>query len=68
VSLNCRDLLRAFDFRAEPIIAEHTAPSLTRGLSGLFHVPIHTVLIDKKISSRDCVGQTRRKDVCVSVL
>lgn len=58
--------MRAFDFRAEPIIAEHTTPALTRGLSALINIRIHAVLIYKKISSGDGLAQTGRKDIHVS--
>lgn len=66
MSSSCGDLLRAFDFRAEPIIADHTAPALTRGLSGLIHICIHAALMYKKVSSGDCLAETGRKDVHVS--
>lgn len=65
MSWSCGDWLRAFDFRAEPIIAEHTAPALTRGLSELIHICVHIALRYKKISkywrltSREREGERR---------
>lgn len=56
--------VESFWFRAEPIIAEYTAPALTRGLSGLIHIHIHKELIYKKVSDWDCLADGER--TCMS--